>query len=210
MRYFNSLPNVVSTDSSGNSVLLKNLLIRTELLPKLSTNPLIFYKYSIQDGDTPEIIADKYYGDSYRYWLVLYANPQIQDPQWDWPLDSNEFTTFLQDKYSEAAGGVANVLSYTQGTVYQYEKIVTTIDNSSGTTAVKNVVVDYNTYSMITQSTTTQKFPDGSSVTYTISSKATSIYDYEVSVNEAKRDINIINSVYATELETQYQALVNQ
>jgi hypothetical protein len=209
MRYFNSLPNLVTSDNLGNSVVLKNLLIRTELLPKLSKNPLIFYQYAVNDTDKPEIIADKYYGDSYRYWMVLYANPQILDPQSDWPMNSQQFTIYLQDKYAEAANGAANVLSYTLGTVYQYEKIITTVDNTTGTTAVKNVVIDYNTYLLTPSTSTTQSFPDGSSVTYTISTDAVSIYDYELRQNESKRNINIINSNYASALESQYTILVN-
>jgi hypothetical protein len=209
MRYFNSLPNLVAQDTSGNSVLLKNLLIRTQLLPQLAKNPLLFYQYAVNDTDKPEIIADKYYGDSYRYWLVLYANPQFVDPQADWPMNSQQFTVYLQDKYAEAANGAANVLSYTQGTVYQYEKVITSIDNTTGTKAVKTVVVDENTYLNILPSTTTQSFPDGSSITYSVAQNALSIYDYELGVNEAKRSINIINSNYATGLESQYQALVN-
>jgi DNA-directed RNA polymerase subunit H (RpoH/RPB5) len=209
MRFFNSLPNISITDVNNNTNIYKNLLVRTELLPKLASNPLIFYKYSIQDGDTPEIIADKYYGDVFRYWMVLYGNPNIMDPQWDWPLSTNQFVVYLQNKYSAVANGVNNVLSYTQGTVHHYEKIVTTIDGSTGTQAIKVIEVDEPTYLSIMPEQVTQTFPDGSSVTYSVSSSAVSIYDYEVNTNQAKRDINIINSNYVTDLESQYNALVN-
>jgi len=33
-------------------------------------------------NDTPEIVAEKFYGNSYRYWIVLLSN-NIIDPQWD-------------------------------------------------------------------------------------------------------------------------------
>ena len=57
--------------------------------------------------------------------------------------------------------------------------------------------------------TQTNQFPDGSSVTYTVSKNEVSIYEYEVNTNEAKRNINIINSIYATQLENQFQSLVS-
>jgi hypothetical protein len=208
MKYFDTLPNI--NIPNGNDVqTYKNLLIRTSLVQQLATNPLVFYKYSIQEGDTPEIVADKYYGDSYRYWMVLYGNQNIMDPQWDWPLDSKQFISFLNDKYSANAGGVGNVLSYTQQTIHHYEKITTTVDGTTGTTAMKNVEVDYDTYASIQPFTQTQSFPDGSSLTYTISTTAISIYDYELGVNESKRNINIINSRFATQLEQQFEQLVN-
>lgn len=209
MRYFGSLPNLILTDVNNEIYTLKNLLIRTEIIPQLAKNPLIFYKYSVQEGDTPEIVADKYYGDSFRYWMVLYGNQNIMDPQWDWPLSANQFTAYLQDKYSAAAGGINNVISYIQGTVHHYEKVITSIDSDSGTTAIKNVQVDYNTYLSISPFTEVKSFPDGTSVTYSISSKEVSIYEYELGINEAKRDIQIINSNYATQLESTYNTLVN-
>ena len=209
MKYFSTLPNIVTTDNQGKSLLYKNLLVRTQLIPQLANNPLIFYKYAIQDGETPEIIADKYYGDSFRYWMVLYGNSNILDPQWNWPLSSKEFTLYLENKYAEAANGSSNVLSYTQSTAHHYEKIISTIDGTTNTTAVKNIEIDLNTFLNTQFFNETQTFSDGSTVTYTISKKEVSIYDYEVNTNEAKRNINIINNAYATALETQFQSLVN-
>ena len=208
MRYFNSLPNITVSDSNNNSMLMKNLMVRTQLIPKLSKNPLVFYKYSIQDGDTPEIIADKYYGDVYRYWMVLYGNSNIMDPQFDWPKNSTQFTQYMQNKYAVAANGVNNVLSYTQGTIHHYEKIVTTVDNSTGTTAIKSVEIDEDAYLSLNPFSQTQTFPNGTTVTYSVSGDAISIYSYESNLNESKRDIQIINSTYVTEMETQYQSLV--
>ena len=109
MLYFNSMPKILTPDVNGDGILLTNLMTRSELIPSLLNNPMMFYKYDIQDGDTPEIVADKYYGDSYRYWIVLYAN-QILDPQWNWPLNNQQFDAYLTKKYSSAANN-SNVLS---------------------------------------------------------------------------------------------------
>ena len=130
------------------------------------------------------------------------------DPQADWPLTSEQFLAYLKDKYSVAAGGDNYVLTYTQGTVHHYEKVITTIDGDSNTTAVKNVEIDENTYNLIIPTTEVKKFPNGSSITYSISAATVSIYDYENSINESKRNIKLINASYATAMETQYQSLV--
>lgn len=207
MKYFNSLPLLINKDSNNNSYLLKNILIRTKLVSELSRNPMIFYKYSIQESDTPESIAYKYYGDQYRYWLIFMAN-EIMDPQWDWPLTSRQFLAYLKDKYATDAGGVANVLSYTQGTVHHYEKVITTLDNVTQTTAIKSVVVDFDTYNLIQTQTKTKSFSGGATVTHTTSKNAVSIYDYENELNESKREINLINSSYVSGLESQFENLV--
>ena len=209
MEYFSSLPFLTTTDGNGNSIVLRNLLVRTGLIPQLAKNPLLMYRYAVQDGDTPEIVANKYYGSPFRYWIALYGNPQMMDPQSDWPLSTKNFTIYLQDKYATSANGTANVLSYTLGTVHHYEKVITTIDNTTKTTAIKVVEVDQDTYNSITPLTTTSTFPDGSSITYTVEPNAVSIYNYEDQANESKRNIDLINSTYASAIETQYQSLVS-
>ena len=129
MLYFESIPKILTPDVNGDGIILTNLMTRSEIIPSLLNNPMIFYKYDIQDGDTPEIIADKYYGDSYRYWVVLYAN-QIMDPQWNWPLTNQQFDAYLINKYSSISN-LPNVLSYTQATLKEYRKTIKSIDSIS-------------------------------------------------------------------------------
>ncbi len=74
MQYFDTLPKIIQTDNVGISRVFTNLLARASIIPDVLKNPLVYYSYDIQEGDTPETIAYKYYGDSYRYWIVLFAN----------------------------------------------------------------------------------------------------------------------------------------
>jgi hypothetical protein len=179
------------------------------MIPQLSRNSLLFYEYSLQDGDTPEIVATKYYNDPYRYWMVLYGNPDKLDPQGDWPLNSNQFNEYIINKYAEVAGGANNAVSYTTGTVYQYQKIIKTTDSDTFTQSVKTIAIDETMYNDIQTSSNKFTFPNGSRVTYEISKKVISIYDYEQQQNEAKRNIKLIKSEYAQQMESQYQSLVS-
>jgi len=63
MQYFNSLPKVVYTDKNSIKTIYTNLLARVSIKPRILNNLLVFYEYDIQDEDTPEIVAYKYYGD---------------------------------------------------------------------------------------------------------------------------------------------------
>jgi len=206
MKYFNSFQKVITTDYNNNAILLTNLMQRVEVIPSLLQNPLVFYSYDVQESDTPEIVADKYYGDPYRYWLVLFAN-QITDPQWQWPLTSQQFSLYLNDKYSAAAGNTS-VLSYTQGTISQYNKTITTTDSITSNTTSVTLIIDQPTYLATQTGTTTQTFSDGSSVTETISKNILSIYDYETQLNESKRNIQLINKKYASDFEKQLVSLL--
>jgi hypothetical protein len=49
-------------------------------------NDVRFYQnYYIQDNETPEDLADKFYESTAWWWLILLFN-EIQDPFFDWPL----------------------------------------------------------------------------------------------------------------------------
>ena len=209
MLYFNSFPLVIASDYKNNAILLTNLMARVDIIPSLIKNPLLFYSYDLKDSDRPDILAHKYYDDSDKYWMVLYAN-EIMDPLYDWPLTSQQFDAYLKNKYSEAAGGDAFVLSYTTSTVQEYRKIITTYDSTSLETTIKTVVVDLTTYNSITAASTTKTFSSGASVTRTLSKSAVSIYDYELELNEAKQNIKLINSAYSNQLENDLKTLMAQ
>ena len=197
MQYFDTLPKVVYTQNGVSSV-YTNLLARVSVIPQLLKDPLIYYTYDIQEGDTPEIIAHKYYGDSYRYWIVLFAN-ELLDPQWDWPMTSGVFEQYLAEKYP---------LTNVYAEVEYYEKIITQYDVDTQTTTINKVRIDEDTYnSLPVTQTATYTLPTGP-VTITTERNAVSIYDYELEQNEAKRNIKILNSIYVNQFEEQFKQLL--
>jgi hypothetical protein len=223
MFYFNSFPLVQTTDYNGNLVTLTNILERVEIIPTLLDNVSMFYNYDIKDTDTPDIIADKYYGDSYRYWLVPYAN-QMVDVQGEWPMTENLLNDYIIDKYTQDTANtlniaVANVTSsqvfaYTQSTIQNYVMTIKTFDSTTSNTTITNYNIDsyaYANISLLSEENNGQPvyFPDGSYVTKTITGSTQSIYEYEVELNESKRNINLINATYAGAMEKQLTTLLN-
>jgi hypothetical protein len=199
MQYFNTLPKLIKTDSAGNSIVLTNILANVSILSQILNNPAIYYTYDIQNGDTPEIIAHKYYGDVYRYWIVLFAN-QIIDPQWQWPLFGVLFDEYIQSKYTSI--DVYN-------TVHTYQQITTQVDSGTNTTTVNTIAISQNTYNSFFPSINSYTLPTGI-VTVTTTVNALNIYDYELQQNENNRSIKIINSSYVNEIENELQSLMKQ
>lgn len=199
MLYFDTLPKIIYTDANKVSSIRTNLLARASVRPQFLDNASIFYQYDIQESDTPEIIAEKYYNDPYRYWIILYIN-QINDPQWDWPLTSTEFDEYMNGKY-----GTLDVYN----TVYGYTKTTTQFDLNTNTTTVNTIYIDLDTYNnTVNGSQTTYTLPTGP-VTITTTKNVLSIYDYELNVNEEKRSIKILNSHYVDELESEFTKLMS-
>lgn len=113
MKYFNTIPKIVYNNPiTGNPLIMTNIMQRVSVVADILDNPLSYYQYYIQEGDTPDIVAYKYYGDTYRYWLVLFAN-QYLDPQFDWPLNYGEFADYINNQYTAAN----NITSSTANTV---------------------------------------------------------------------------------------------
>lgn len=204
MKFFRSFPKIIS-----NNEVLTNLLVRTDLLPSLLNNSSLFYKYEIQDGDNPEIMASKYYNDPYRYWLFLYSN-NIMDPIWDLPLSTRNFDIYLESKYKDiATENDQTVLEYTQTNIKYYYKTITTIDSYSKTTSIDDYQIDYETYITLPESQSfTITLDDGQTSTLITSKWQQNIYDHELQLNENKRSINVMNSKYTKDMENQLVSLL--
>ena len=201
MQYFSTLPKIIYNNPiTGNPIILTDLLARSSVVSSVLNNPLIYYKYDIQEGDTPDIVAYKYYGDAYRYWIVLFGN-QFLDPQWNWPLDYAEFVAYINDKYQDFN-------PHTE--IYEYQQIITQYDQSTFTTSVEILVITQSTYNSLPESSTSSySFPDGQ-VSITTTKRALNYYDWEDEQNEAKRNISLINVNYVDEFERQFKKLMAQ
>jgi hypothetical protein len=208
MRYFNTLPLIVQSDFNGNSILVNNLMARSYMLPSLQKNVMLFYEYDVQETDTPENVAYRYYDDVNRFWLVLFSN-NILDPQGEWPLTNNQFISFLDSKYGSAAANAnSTVLAYTNSTVHHYEEIITTSDSQNLQEQTISIVIDEDTYDNTLNETIVRTFPNGVQVTKTVATKAVSIYEYENNLNETKRKIVIMKDEYAPDTEVQLKTLM--
>jgi hypothetical protein len=198
MQYFDTLPKIIQTDNVGVSRVFTNLLARASVIPDVLKNPLVYYSYDIQEGDTPEIVAYKYYGDSYRYWIVLFAN-ELLDPQWSWPMSSIVFENYMAEKYPSGN---------TTTTVYSYEKKLTQTDNGTNTITINTIDINEQEYNTLVQNKQTYTIGN-TSVTVETTKRIVTIYDYESELNESKRKINILNSVYVDQMEQQFKSLMS-
>jgi len=199
MKYFSAIPLIDITDASGTTQTYKNILARVSVIPSILSNPLVYYSYDIQDGDTPEIVAQKYYGDGYRYWIVLFCN-NLMDPQWDWPLNNNTLDKFITEKY-DALG----FDPYT--TVKSYQKVTTQVNSVSGETTVNTVDISQQEYNDFVPYSDTFTI-SGETVSVSIERSTQSYYDYEVSLNESKRNIKLLNKNYVQQVENEFKKLL--
>ena len=99
MAYFDRFP-LMAYDVAGNEnyKLLPNILKRVKLRSGLRSGSYLFDSYDVQDGERPEDIAFKLYGDAELHWIVLMTN-NVTDRYYQWPLTQPQFQEHLTDKY---------------------------------------------------------------------------------------------------------------
>ena len=87
-------------DIAGNEnwKLLPNILRRVKLRSGIRSGSFLFDNYDVADGERPEDIAFKYYGDPEYHWVVLMTN-NITDRYYQWPLTQPQFQEYIKDKY---------------------------------------------------------------------------------------------------------------
>ena len=199
-RYFNKFPKLFYKKPPYSAV-VTDLLVRVDTVKEMLDNTALFYQYDIQEGDTPEIIASKYYDDPELHWVVLMFN-DMYDPYYDWPMDYLQFEKYITDKY----GSIANAKT----TVDHYEKIVETTDSFSNETTKRVYIIDLDSYNSLVPETVTRTFQNGTSVTTKISKRAVDKYDYEDELNESKRKIKLVRNDLIPEIKKQFESLMSE
>jgi len=98
--YFSKFPYIVY-DSVGNGEfkIVTNLLRRVAVRSKIRANTSFFDTYDVKEGETPEMVAHKLYGDPELHWVILLVN-NITDRYHQWPKNTNQFLAYINDKYS--------------------------------------------------------------------------------------------------------------
>jgi hypothetical protein len=214
-KYFNYFPKTFYTSNNTSSGIdtVTNIIARFGFEKKLKENSSAFYKYTIKDSDTPEIIAAKFYDHVERHWIVLLFN-DIIDPQYDWPLDSRTLIRYINTKYSanqyaDTANTSVTGISWAQNTshVKSYFKNITRT-SADGTDIVEKITVDANTYANIAATSIAYTLNNSSSITETISKTTQTYYDYEVELNEAKREIRLLKSDFVPEVEKEFKRVI--
>ena len=102
-------------DIKGNKSykLLPDILRRVKLRSSLSSSRFVFDKYNVKEGEKPEDIAFKYYGDAEYHWVVMMVN-NITDRYYQWPMTQPDFEDFLTDKYGAGSEDAVHHYEITQ------------------------------------------------------------------------------------------------
>jgi hypothetical protein len=215
MKYFDLFPKVpydIAGNQFSNYQNVTNIFFRIRMLQEVLGNISAYYEFIIREGDTPEILAEKIYGDPEAHWIILMAN-NIVDAQFEWPLDSRSFNNYIIGKYGSIAAA--------KTTIHHYEKVITREESRSGLITETRFVVNqekltdndmdvpYDYYEGTgslpeTQSVETFNLSDGTTVVQTTYRAEISNYDYEDQLNDSRRTIKMIKPEYYSQIMAEF------
>lgn len=206
--YFSNYPKLLY-----NSQIITDILTRVSIRQDYSDKVDLYYSYELQENDTPEIVAYKYYGDPEYHWIILLIN-NIADGFFDLPLSYIKFNDYLNKKYQSEGEAIGRSgLEYCKITLnpepFRYRTYITTIDGISNTTTTEMYYIDekaynddYGNFIFSFDSMTTQE----GSLTYTQRKEIVYIYDYEYEKNENKRKINLLRKEFVPQIERELKS----
>lgn len=105
-KYFDKFPQI---NYANNNVV--DITRRVALLDRVSRNPYIFYPYDIVSEERADQLSSRYYGDSYKSWL-LYLSNNITDPYYEWYMTEREFLEFIEKKYGSIFDAQQKIMFY--------------------------------------------------------------------------------------------------
>lgn len=74
----------------------RNIRFRRDVLANIT----VYDTYDVVSGETPEILAERFYGDPNLHWVVMLAN-QRYDYRNDWLMDTPALEKYIVEKYDD-------------------------------------------------------------------------------------------------------------
>ena len=104
-KFFPQFPKIEYNLSgkNGNTNVVTDIFRRVKARSKIADNVTLFDNYDVAEGEKPEDVAYKVYGEADYFWVVTLVN-NIVNRYYDWPLDRFSFQEYIKDKYSNPDG----------------------------------------------------------------------------------------------------------
>lgn len=102
--YFESFKNMfysyIDKDGTEQFVKLKDITQNVRFKKEVLENISLYEYYDIRDGDTPEIISEKFYGSPLYHWVIMISNLRY-DYINDFPMSQVDLEEHIRQKYGE-------------------------------------------------------------------------------------------------------------
>ena len=129
--YFEEFPNFLydfEINGKRKALLMTDITRNVRFRRDVLSNITVYDEYDIIDGETPEIIAEKFYGDAQYHWVVMLANNRF-DYINDFPLDYPRLLAHMENKYGDQLDAVRYYVNADGKIVHQTESGAAPVSN---------------------------------------------------------------------------------
>lgn len=187
MKYFNDFNKIEYTlAGDGKPRLVTNIFNRFQPLQKVLDRVTLFYPHTIKDHETPEIVSNIYYDTTEYGWIIHAFNKHI-DRYFDWPMNTDAFYEYIENKYGSE--------QYAKQTVKYYYHDISRKQIMSDGTVIPEIqnIINYEIYATLDDPERSLEY----------------IWDWEERLNEERRQIKIIDSLYINQILKEKEAIFN-
>jgi len=202
--YFNYYPKVLY--NLGNETTLDtvvNLTTNFSFMDDILNNSSVYYEYTINEGDTPEIIADKIYDDPFFHWIILKVN-NIVDVKSQWPVSYDNLVNNIETSYIQYASPGQTGLEWAMLNYHSYYRVETKTYAGLTEKDVIKYQIDSSTYANTSPSTTQFVLPNNVVMNFSVSKDRKTYYEYEQELNEEKRNIKILKKEFVGPVKEEF------
>jgi hypothetical protein len=203
--FFEYLPRTYyNLDGSSNEVdIVTNILANFSFMGEIVNNSSVYYEYDIQDGETPEILAHRFYEEPGYHWIIMRMN-DVVDYKKDWPLDYKSLTDNIEQAYIDSAGVGQTGLEWAMINYHSYYKKETKTIVGSQLIDINEYEIDSNTYASLSESTVQYTIPGGDTLNIRTQKTRKTYYEYELEHNENKRTIKILKPEFVHVIKDEF------
>ena len=96
-RFFPTTPYIFTDGLHERALTITNPTAALTVVQRVQEHRQAFYDYVVRDGERPDTVALRVYGDVIYTWLILLTNNIYT--LYDWPLSQREFENYIQSAY---------------------------------------------------------------------------------------------------------------
>jgi hypothetical protein len=171
--------------SESDFTVVKNFFRRYQITQDVFSYAVAFQKYSIKDGERLDTLAERAYGNPFYDWIIVITNNMI-NPLFSVPMSESELRKHCENQYDDP-----------YQTPHHYETIEVKagyqIDGIDVVALKGGLIVDESFYN------SSYKYWNGqvvSQIAGDIASRPVSIFEFESTENEKRREIYLLKPKY--------------
>jgi hypothetical protein len=178
--YFKDFPKIeYKLPLENKTRRITNILKRFSPLEEILNNVSLYYDYVIRENETPEVVSYKFYDTMEYHWIILMFNRKF-DPYYEWPMSNDQFSRYIDLKYGSEQTA--------KQTVKNYIHILQNKREYNGEILEERInYVDQSIYNTLDA----------------FERRIEYVWDYEERLNEARRNIKIVDAIYIPQILTE-------